>query len=429
MNENVRALVFRSLQKTFQNRAFSNLESDSVLKNATLSPKDRAFYTALYLGVIEKKITIDYLLSRFCSLPFPELDENVKILLEMGVFQILFWDRVPDRAAIFESGELAKKKAPRAQGFVNAVLRKIAAEKETIPALLDFPGKKGLSLRYSYPKWLVSLWIDAYGKEKCEAILKAQNQKAALTLRVNTQRISQTELEDKFLQNGVAFHRNAVCEGALTIESKSDPTAIPGFAEGLFFVQDAAAQRAMAKLAVQKGDFVIDVCAAPGGKSFSAAIDAGPAGKVISLELHANRLELIRKGARQLGLSLETGENDSTLAIPRFENRADRVICDVPCSGYGVIAKKCDIRLKQPEDSAGLPEIQYKILAASAQYVKPGGKLLYATCTLNPQENEEISSAFLAGHPEFERCGEAETIFPRGGENDGFFADVLERKR
>ena len=428
MNQ-ARSLAFSSLVKSEKAGKYANLELRAALGGSDLSPRDKALYTRLYFGVIEKKITLDYLLSRISSLPLNTLSVPVKCLLELGAYQILYLDRVPDRAAIFETVELAKKHCPHAEKYINGVLRRISREKETIFSYLDLPGKKGLALRYGYPRHLVSLWQESYGKEKCEEILRAQNTPAPLTLRVNTLKISVSDFCDRLAALSVPFHRNTLFSEAITLEKDIDPAAVCGFEEGLFFIQDAAAASAVHRLGARPGEKILDLCAAPGGKSFAAAMDMANRGKILALELHESRLDLIKKGAERLGITiLRAQQNDSSRKMPDLEEKFDRVICDVPCSGYGTIARKPDIRHKDPADYSALSALQLAILEAGADALKPGGVLLYSTCTLNPAENEAVTDLFLSRHPDFTRRDEAQTIFPQGGEHDGFFCDLLEKK-
>ena len=423
-----RALAFRSLVKSTREGKYSNLELNATLEKEGLSSEERALYARLYLGVTEKKITLDYLLSRISSIPLNEVDTEVLCLLELGAYQILYMDRIPDRAAIFETVELGKRACRSAASFINAVLRNLSDNQKEILSYLDIPGKKGLALRYGYPKWMVTLWQNAYGKERCESILAAQNTAPALTLRINTLKISVEEFCEKLTEQGILFHRNPLCKNGITLEKSIPPTALYGFEEGLFFVQDAAAQHAVDRLGAKAGDKVLDLCASPGGKSFGAAIDMEGSGEILSCELYESRLSLILEGAKRLGISiLRAEQNDSSLQRGDFAERFDRVICDVPCSGYGTIAKKPDIRHKSPAEAESLPALQRAILETGAAATKKGGRLVYSTCTLNPDENERITDAFLRDHPNFVRIGEAETIFPVGGENDGFFCDLLER--
>ena len=423
-----RTLAFRSLVKSAKDGKYSNLEVNATLEKSSLSHEERALYARLYLGVTEKKITLDYLLSRISSKPLNEVDAEVLCLLELGAYQILYMDRIPNRAAIFETVELGKTVCRNAVPYLNAVLRKLSGEKETILSYLDIPGKKGLSLRYGYPKWMVTLWQDAYGKETCESIMKAQNTPPALTLRINTLKNSVEEYCAALDRAKIPYHRNPLCKNGVTLEKNVPPTSLFGFEEGLFFIQDAAAQHAVDRLEAGAGEKVLDLCASPGGKSFGAAMDMDGKGEILSLELYESRLSLITEGAKRLGIGiLRAEQNDSSHAREEFREVFYRVICDVPCSGYGTIAKKPDIRHKSPEEGEVLPPLQRAILEAGAAATKKGGRLVYSTCTINPAENERITDAFLRDHPEFVRIGEAETIFPKGGENDGFFCDLLER--
>lgn len=423
-----RALAFRSLVKSTRDGKYSNLELNATLEKEGLSSEERALYARLYLGVTEKKITLDYLLSRISSIPLNRVETEALCLLELGAYQILYMDRIPDRAAIFETVELGKSACRSAASYINAVLRKLSAEKEEILSYLELPGKKGLALRYGYPKWMVTLWQDAYGKERCESILKAQNTPPALTLRINTLKISVADYCKELEKLGIPFHRNSLCKNGVTLEKGTAPTALYGFDEGLFFVQDAAAQHAVDRLGAKSGEKVLDLCASPGGKSFGAAMDMDGRGEILSCELYESRLSLICEGAKRLGIDMIRAEqNDSSLPREDFKDRFDRVICDVPCSGYGTVAKKPDIRHKSPAEAEELPALQRAILETGAKAVKKGGRIVYSTCTLNPAENEGVTDAFLRDHPEFVRIGEAETIFPVGGENDGFFCDLLER--
>ena len=323
---------------------------------------------------------------------------------------------------------MGKHACRSATSFINAVLRNLSDNQKEILSYLDIPGKKGLALRYGYPKWMVTLWQNAYGKERCESILRAQNTAPALTLRINTLKISVEEFCEKLTEQGILFHRNPLCKNGITLEKSISPTTLYGFEEGLFIVQDAAAQHAVDRLGAKAGDKVLDLCASPGGKSFGAAMDMEGSGEILSCELYESRLSLILEGAKRLGIHiLKAEQNDSSLQRPDFTERFDRVICDVPCSGYGTIAKKPDIRHKSPAEAESLPALQRAILETGAAATKKGGRLVYSTCTLNPDENERITDAFLRDHPNFVRIGEAETIFPVGGENDGFFCDLLER--
>lgn len=423
-----RRAAFEELVKFFREEKFSHLALDAAVERHGFTGADRALFTRLYCGVIEKKICADYLLSQLSSLPLNRVECEVLVLLELGLYQILWMDRVPDRAAVNECVELAKATKSSSSPFVNAVLRRATAEKETLPQLLDLPGKKGLALRESFPRYLVSLWIRQYGKETAERICREQNGPAALTLRVNTLKTDRARYGALLTEAGIPWHENPLCRNGITLEQRLSPTALPGWDEGLIFVQDAAAQRAADLLDAQPGEVVLDLCAAPGGKSFSAALDMADRGRVIAMDLYPARVNLIREGADRLGLTcLEAASGDATVPLREWEGKADRVLCDVPCSGFGVIAKKPDIRLRPKEERQALPSVQLAILKAGSRALRPGGRLVYATCTLNREENEDVVNAFLEENPAFHRIREAETLFPKAGENDGFYVDVMEK--
>ncbi len=425
-----RRYAHKSLVRAIREKAFSDLEIDRTLRRNLLQGEDRALYSRLYFGVIEKKITLDWFLSQLCDTPLNRCEPELLALLELGLYQILFADRIPDHAAIHESVEIAKSSCREASGLVNAVLRRAAREKEALWQMLPTKGKKALSIRYGYPRWMISLWQEAYGAERCLEILEAQNTPAPLTLRIHPQKTSVAEYEKILSENGIASTRNPLSEHALTVKAVQSPAALPFYDEGFFFVQDAAAQHAIDRLSPQEGEAVLDLCAAPGGKSFAAALAMNNRGQILSLELYEHRLERIRSGAERLGIDiLRAEQSDSSKPHAALSGRFDRVICDVPCSGYGTIAKKPDIRHKNPDDAKALPELQMKILESGADALKAGGRLLYSTCTLSPAENEEVTDSFLERHPEFSRIGSAETIFPIGGVCDGFFCDLLEKTK
>ncbi|MBQ3865415.1 MAG: 16S rRNA (cytosine(967)-C(5))-methyltransferase RsmB [Clostridia bacterium] len=424
-----RRAALKELLLFFRDGRYANLAQGAALDRCDLREADRALFTRLYYGVIQRKITMDYLLSHWSDRPLNKLDPAVLVALECGLYQILYMDRVPDRAAVDESVKLVQKEGPGSAGFVNAVLRRASAEKANVEKMLDLPGGKGLSLREGYPRYLVSLWIEQYGRETAEIICREQNGAAPLTLRVNTLKTDKEAVIERLSAAGIPCRISRLCKNGVILEKAASPASLPGWEEGDFFVQDAAAQRAADLLEAAPGETVLDLCAAPGGKSFSVAMDMEDRGAVIATDLHPARVRLIEEGARRLGLTcIRAFARDAALPDPAFAGKADKVLCDVPCTGYGVIAKKPDIRLKGRDEGRDLPEIQGAILRAGAKALRPGGRLVYATCTLNKRENEEVTARFLEENDSFYALSEPETILPRAGENDGFFTAVLEKK-
>lgn len=427
-----RRLAFHSLLKCHKDKKYSNIELDSVIKQHQLDPREKSLLTALVYGVIEKRITLDFIISRLSNRPLEDIVPAVMTALEMGIYQILYFDRVPDSAACNESVEIAKKTAGNgAANFVNALLRETVRRKDSIDELYKgLNGNKLLSVKYAVPEWMAELFEASYGKEKTLEILEALGGKSYMTLHANTLKISRDELISRLESDGI---KARACEGVSNgIQlMQSVPIDRLNKYQGLYIVQDFASQLAVQTLGVKPEDIIIDCCACPGGKSIACALEMGDKGRIISMDLHKNKLSLIEKSAASLGItSISTMEHDGTQPLEEYIGKADKVVCDVPCSGLGVIHKKPDIRHKTPEDIKRLPQTQKKILCASAQYLKKGGRLIYSTCTLNKAENEDITNAFLAENPNFRRVVQ-NTLFPvlKNGavENDGFFIDVLER--
>lgn len=414
MNKNARSLAFQSLKKCTKNGKYSNLEVLSSLSNAELEARDKALYTVLVYGAIEKGITLDSVISDYSKLPLEKLDTDTLVALRMGVYQIIFMDRVPDFSACDETVKLVPRSS---KGYVNAILRAIIREKDKVLSSIE---NAPLSIKYSVPDWMVSLWQKGYGEEATKKILDGFELRPAMTLRVNTVRTTAEELLKHIDGRLHPKHHDM-------IYANGNAESLWGFEEGLIFVQGTNSRTAVSALGLREGETVIDTCACPGGKSFSAAIDMNNKGKIYSFDIHANKLPLISKGAARLGIDIiETAVCNATTPREELFGTADAVICDVPCSGLGIIAKKPDIKYKKYSDIERLPKIQGEILAASCRYLKDGGRLLYSTCTLNPDENERITDAFLKEHEEFKRAkGYPVTVFPSEESDDGFFYDLL----
>lgn len=429
---NVRKTVFFSLLSCAENGRYSNLEADTALSRSISDAKDKTFYTVLFYGTIEKQITLDHQIAKLTDSPVSKLQAKVLILLRMGLYQLLFMSSVPDHAAVGETVSLAKELVNKgAVGFINAVLRSAqrTLKDENGNVTLKMPDRTRdicgyLSIKYSYPRYLCKLWIKAYGEEKAESIMHSQNERRGLTLRVNTLKTTREALLNELLENGIQAEASTLTEDGINVTSAS-VAELPHFGDGHFFIQDDASRMAVAALDPREGETVFDMCACPGGKSFAAAIAMNNRGSVYSFDIHENKLSLIESGAKRLGIEIiKTAQNDAAVQVPELIGKADRVICDVPCSGFGTISKKPDLRLKDKESVAGLPELQYSILSTCSDYVKNGGVLLYSTCTLNPAENEDNVNLFLQSHPNFE-LREIKTNFPCDSLSDGFFFAVM----
>jgi len=428
-----------SLNSAIKNGRFVNLELDSSIKKYGFEDKDKSFFTFLLYGTVERKISLDYIIKKLSSVAFEKIEPLVLCILETGLFQIFYMDRVPDSAACNEATELVKTMCPKSYaGFVNGVLRSaVRRKKELQNEIASLKGNFGISIKYSVPEWLCELWDKDYGC--AEDIVKALCEKIPhVTLRVNTLKTTAEELCEKFDKS---THAKVLSEQSVSVSSVSSIPSLYGFEEGLFFVQDTASTLCASLVSREsiktEKPLIIDTCSCPGGKSFSVAINLGDDCEIHSFDLHKNRLSLVQSGAERLGLkSITTQARDGRTPDESLFGKADAVICDVPCSGLGVIAKKPDIRYKNKDDIERLPKVQREILEASSKYVKQGRFIVYSTCTLNKAENEDVVDAFLSEHKEFSLCktglyddqtGKA-TFLPHKTGTDGFFAAKLVRK-
>ena len=410
MADVARTAAFEALKRVEKDGAFSNL---ATAKLRELSPVDNGFATALVMGVLETRRALDHLICLYAK-KLPEGD--LLTLLRLGVYQLFYMDRVPESAACNETVRLAKRFCgEKRAGFANAVLRSLCRERDAAVASLDDAPPE---IRYSFGDGVTSLLKEQYPHE-WEEILKGFCQKQPLTLRVNTLKVSAGE---------VAARYNAAAEGTMVTLWENQAEAVKQIPEGEYFVQGYGSQMAVKMLDPRPNHFVVDVCACPGGKSLGAAIAMENLGKVLSMDLHGNKLPLIQKSAKTLGITIiETKQHDGRKADPSLAGRADRVICDVPCSGLGVVGAKPEIRYKDPAEFAGLYATQREILRAVSTYVNEGGCLVYSTCTLNKLENEEVVKDFLA-HTEGFVLQEEHTWLPVGDGREGFYAARLMKK-
>ncbi len=414
--------------------------SDGFLKKALgrsgLDSRDAALATRLCFGVLQNRMLLDFHLSGLCTVRLEKLELAVLTSLRLGAYQILFLDRVPHRAAVNESVELARRHArnPRAAGLVNGVLRSL------IRALPDLKQPEDLAVRYSHPEWLVKEFVDRLGPDGARALLEADNGQPPTCVQVNTLIRDVAAVRAALEEEGVAVEPHPWLPNCLTLTQTGSLERLESFRAGLFYVQDAAARLAILAAGAQPGMAVLDACAAPGGKSFSAAVDMGDRGSILSCDIHPHKQQLIQAGAQRLGIgSIRTAMLDAKTRQDDLTGRFDLVIADVPCSGLGIIRKKPDIRYKPPQPLENLPAVQSAILRNVAGYVRPGGALLYATCTLLRRENEEIVHSFLEQEKDFtlepfQLPGPVDgsegmvTLWPHIHGTDGFFFARLRRR-
>lgn len=437
MTNGARSAALSALQKWRKSGAWSDAALNIAISKAQLDSRDAALASRICYGTLQNLALLDHVLSKCCDRPLTQLEPQVLDILRISAYQIMLMDRVPSHAAVHEAVELCKTTgAKRAAGLVNAVLRRVTELDGDLPGLPE-PGTAAyLSVRYSHPHWLCEDWIRAHGYAFAEAALAANNADAPSCLQCNQLRVDASRLLVSLREEGcdVQPHEHLpdaiVCNGG----SLADTDA---FRKGWFYVQDAAAKYAVLIADPQPGMRVLDACAAPGGKSFSAAVQMEDRGTIVSCDIHENKLKRLRSSAERLGLrSIVTKVMDARR--PDFKpGTFDIVLADVPCSGLGVIRKKPEIRFKDPIDLAALPGIQTDILNGLAPVVKRGGVLLYSTCTVQRAENEAVVDAFLTAHPEFSLepfslpwlngAQGMYTFWPHIDATDGFFAAKLRK--
>lgn len=422
----------------------ANAWSDGGLKRTIaknkLDSRDAALATRLCYGVIQNRMLLDYYIGCWCSQRPERLESVIRNILRLGGYQILFLDKVPPRAAVNEAVEMTKRhRREKAAGMVNAILRKFAANREDMPPLPKGSPAQTLSLRYSHPRWLVERLLSLIGEEETEAYLRMNNQVVPTTIQTNPLKGTPEELEKLLRQTGAQVEPHPWLAGCFSVSGTGDLEQLSAFREGRFTVQDAAARLVATVAAPAQEDRVLDVCAAPGGKSFAMAMDRRDRGQILSCDVHPHKLKLIDSGAQRLGItSIRTALADAREEHAAWLEQADVVVADVPCSGLGIIRKKPETRYKDPDEIAKLPALQLAILENCARYVKKGGTLVYSTCTILRRENEDVVRAFLAAHPEFAPalwshpvCGGREdgmvTLLPPEHDTDGFFIAKLKR--
>ena len=401
-----------------------------------LSASEMALASALTYGVLEQRLLLDFYLQNFSKMPLKKIMPQVLDAMRLSAYQLVFMQRIPESAAINESIKLIKKQAnPRAASFANGVLRSLCRSLESLPVPNFLEIGETLSVQYSHPRWLVDRLLNQVGKDECEAFLRENNQQPPVVLRVNTLK-SDTETVQALLP-GTEPHPGL--PDALVCDSVRDYLRTDAFRNGLFSVQDSASQLCVHALNPQAGEQVLDLCAAPGGKSILAAQMMQGKGKILSFDLHQHRAELIRKSAEKMGaMIVRAAASDSTVMDPSLRNSADAIICDVPCSGIGIIRKKPDIRYKQQNDIDDLPKIQLQILLNGLDYLKPGGRLVYSTCTVLQDENKRIVDTALSMRndcylemfhlPGIGTVDGAITLWPHVHGTDGFFIARIAKK-
>ncbi|WP_144556682.1 16S rRNA (cytosine(967)-C(5))-methyltransferase RsmB [Bacillus pumilus] len=442
---NVREVALDALIKLEQNQAYSNLLLQSVMKDKDLADQDKPLLTELVYGTLQNKLALDYMLAPFVKKP-QKVAPWVMQLLRMSLYQMVYLEKIPDRAAIHEAVELTKKRGHKGiSSLVNGVLRSV--QREGVPAFDDIKDPVNrLSIETSHPLWLVQEWVQSYGFEEAESMCRIHLVPPKQTLRVNRIKTDRAALKQKLLDAGIETELGDLSEDALKL-MKGSIVSTSSFQEGYVTIQDESSMLVARALDPQPGETVLDACAAPGGKSTHIAERMNDEGQIVSLDLHEHKVKLIKQAAKRLNLTqIEAKALDARKAKEEYSEASfDRILIDAPCSGFGVIRRKPDMKYtKSPEDSARLATIQQAILNETAPLLKPGGTLVYSTCTMDPTENQQVIHAFLQEHQDFEpdlslneRLPEQVAPFVQNGSvqilphyfgTDGFFICSMRKK-
>lgn len=430
---NARKAAVKLLTKLDENSAYSNILLDKELDRYKLDERDKHFATALFYGCIERRLTLDRIIDSRLVRRADKLSLEVRNILRTGIYQLLYMDSVPDHTAVDESVKLVDtRRNPALPGFVNGLMRGFVRDGKPLPEGKNEAEK--LMYEYSCPLWLVQKWTDEYGAKTAKDMLRTSTGRPPVTARVNTTKTTPEKLCELLISEVVGCETVSFPEGCVKITGGS-PENTEAYKQGLFHVQDISSQLCCAAVDPKPGMTVLDICSAPGGKSFTMAELMENKGRLLAFDLHENRVRLIRKGAQRLGLDIISAEPNDAKIFKSDMPQADRVLCDVPCSGLGVIRRKPEIKYKSPEEFERLPDIQLAILSASSGYIKKGGVLVYSTCTLSRAENDDVIDRFLSENKDFSPCpiggalGDSfkASITPDKFGSDGFFIAKLIR--
>jgi 16S rRNA (cytosine967-C5)-methyltransferase len=422
-----RQAAFEILQRIDKENSYADILVNRELASGVLKGADRGLLTELVFGVLRRRGTLDFIIEAFSDRKTAKLERSVLTLLRLGLYQSLFLDRVPVSAAVNETVKLAKIAAPRASGFINAVLRRADREKDVIP----WPDQgcdpaAFISARYSAPRWLVEQWLMQIGPDEAKDLANALTEAPLLTIRTNTLKTSRRSLLERLAKEGIEARETVFSPYGIRISSPGHPVSLPGFQEGLFTVQDESSQLAVCFLQPTPGEAILDICAAPGGKATHIAQLMENRGSVIACDKDIRKLRLVEETAMRLGMtSLQTMILDGSLPLTLFEKRLfDRILIDAPCTGLGVLRRNPEAKWRLARvDLERLPLLQGGILRNSAEKLAPGGVLLYSTCSTSLEENEMVVDDFLSERDDFV-IEDLSGVFPAHGElftGRGFF--------
>ncbi|WP_024545442.1 16S rRNA (cytosine(967)-C(5))-methyltransferase [Picosynechococcus sp. NKBG15041c] len=442
-----RQLAFLALRQIMYHNAYTDVALDRVLHKSNLAGSDRALVAELVYGTVRRQKTLDALINQLGKKPIEQQPPDLRVLLQLGLYQLRYLDQIPPSAAVNTSVEIAKtNKLGQLAGVVNGCLRAYLRQQEQQGDPLQFPENEidRLALTYSFPEWLIAQWLEQFGAAETAQLCQWFNQPAQLDLRVNPLRANVGTVQKVLTDAGIKVEAIAQIPNALRlVEKRGLIQELPGYREGWWTIQDASAQLVTHLLDPQPGEVIIDACAAPGGKTTHIAEKMQDQGTIWACDKYQARINKVEQNARRLKLSMIRTLMGDSRSYSQFRNMADRVLLDVPCSGLGTLHKRPDIRWQQsPAKIAELTTLQGELLATGSTWVKPGGYLVYATCTLNPAENEAIAQQFLGTHPDWHIVPPAEDspvfpysqpegwlqVVPHRHQMDGFFMVKLQRQ-
>lgn len=446
MATTARELALDVLIAVEQRGAYSNLALTNALRKTKLDPRDVALATELVYGTVGRLNSLDFYLKPQLKTPLPKLEPWVRNLLRLTAYQLFHLERIPHFAAINEAVEIAKRRGQKASGFINGVLRATLRNQDNLrPPSAQKDWVRHTAIKHAHPEWMVQTWEQTFGREATDALCAANNTRPTFSLRVNTHRTTRDELLQTLADAGIKAAPSTVSPYGILLEEGLDITQLPAFRDGLCTVQDESSMLVAQALAPEPGQRTLDCCAAPGGKTTHLAELMHDQGEVLAVDIHDHKIELIHNIADRLGLSsIQTRAGDIRDVISDAGS-FDRILLDAPCSGLGVIRRKPDLKwFKQPGDIREISEIQRDLLHTVAPALKPGGYLVYSTCTILPEENELLVRDFLDSHPDFEPAPIADVlpqgvqpadpnawfiqILPQDFNSDGFFISRLRRK-
>lgn len=430
-----REAALEVLVRTEQDRSYSNLLLHQTLQKYSLDKPDAGLTTEIVYGTIQRLNTLDYFLERFVAKGLTKLQPWVRSLLRLSLYQMLYLDRIPEHAVVNEAVNLAKKKGHQGiSGMVNGVLRNVIRQKESLQIPDHLPAEERIALRHSHPQWMVRRWMRQLGETRTERICEANNVPPRVSIRVNTLKLSRDELISRLVEAGLDAEASELAPAGVIVKGGGNMALTPWFAEGLFSIQDESSMLVAEAVDPQPGEKVLDCCAAPGGKSMHMAEKMKDRGELWSCDIHEHKEKLVREQAQRLGLtSVRTLVSDARRLPERFaEGTFDRILLDAPCSGLGVIRRKPDMKWSKTEQELkDICVIQADLLNQVQKLLRPGGVLVYSTCTIEHEENGGRIEAFLQEHPDFDldpSQPEPIQIYPYEHQSDGFFIAKL-RKR